>query len=69
MFDNFISRLFAGADAIGDADSVVRAAGEGEGGKLAQSSFDSFNERFMADVILRHGVRVAPDARRKSVGR
>ena len=61
MSDNFSRRFFAGADAIGDADSVVRAAGEGEGGKLAQRSLDSFNERLVADVVLRHGVWVAPD--------
>src|SRR4030095_12610538 len=68
MSNNFSRRFFAGADAIGNADSAVRAAGEGEGGKLAQRSLDSFNERFVADVGLRHGVWVAPDTRENRRG-
>ena len=51
---NFFRRLFAGADAVGDADAVVGAAGESEGREWLQCGFNSFHPGVVADMVLRH---------------
>ncbi len=66
--ENIFRRVFASADAVGNTDAVIGAAGEGEGRELLQCRFNSFHPCFVADVILRHGVWVAPDAREKRLG-
>src|SRR5262245_33332512 len=57
--------LFAGVYAVGYADAVVGATGESEAGKRVDGRFDISNPLLMADVILWHGIRVAPDAGEK----
>src|SRR5262249_41950001 len=65
VIDDSLRGLFAGADTIGDADAVVGVAGKSEAGKRADGRFDISNSLLMADVILRHGVRMAPETREK----
>src|SRR5215510_14598531 len=60
-----LCRIFSGMDAVGYADAVIGAAGKREAGKRADGSFDISNPLLMADVRLRHGIRVAPDAGEK----
>src|SRR4030095_3188581 len=55
--------LFSGAHAVGNADSVVSIAGESEAREFGDLCFDLLNTRLMPNMILRHGVRMAPDAR------
>ena len=65
LIHDFLRCLFAGAHAIGNADSLVGIAGESEAREFCELCFDSLNTRLMSDVILRHGVRMAPDPREK----
>src|SRR5262245_410142 len=60
--------LFAGVYAVGNADAVVGTTGESEAGKRVDGRFDISNPLLMADVRLRHGSRVAPDAAEKRLG-
>src|SRR5262245_21298086 len=63
MSDDGLRGLLAGMDAIGDADAVVGAAGQAEGRKFCQRTFDSSYARPVADVVLRHRVGMAPNTR------
>ena len=69
MIDNFLCGYLTGADAIGDTDTVVGAARENESRNLTQRSLNSIYAHIMADVILRHGIRVAINAREKRLRR
>ena len=69
IIDDFLRGFFAGADAIGDAYAVISAAGQGESRKFTQRVFDPRDSSLMADLILRHRVGMAPDAREKRLRR
>ena len=62
LIDDFLNCFFAGAHAVGNADAVVGATGQRESGKSAERGFDSLDPCLMSDIILRHGIRMAPDA-------
>ena len=51
---NFFRCFLARADTVGDADAVVRTAGQGESREFLQRHFDAAHPRVMADMILRH---------------
>ena len=48
LIHDFLCCLFAGAHAIGNADSVVGTAGESEAREFCELRFDSLNARLMA---------------------
>src|SRR5918992_3305441 len=60
---DFFRRFLAGAHAIGDSNTMIGAAGEGERGKYTQSLFGSFYAGEVSHMVLRHRVRMAPDSR------
>src|ERR1041385_6376903 len=66
--DNPLRRLFAGADAIGDAHAVIGAAGESETRKGAERCRDARDARLVTNVVLRHRVGMTPDTRKNRLG-
>src|SRR5262245_1924845 len=68
VIHDLLRGFFASMDAVGNADAVIGAPGKSEARKSADGRFDISNSLLMADVILRHGMRVAPDAGEKRLG-
>src|SRR6516162_2250741 len=58
-----LRRFFTSADAVGNPDAMVSATGQREARELHELCFDPLNTCLMSNVILRHGTRMAPDAR------
>src|SRR5438094_2150858 len=65
LIHDFLCGFFAGADTVGNADAAIGAAGERQCGEFCKMRLDSPDARLMSDMILRHGIRMAPNAREK----
>ncbi len=52
---DLLDRFLRGTDAVGDADTAVGVAGQGEAGKLLAEALDAPQAVKVSDAVLRHG--------------
>lgn len=59
----------AAVDAIGNADAVVGVASQDQAWEATDERLDTGDALQMAEMVLRHGLRVATDAQVGGVGK